>query len=385
MKTQIIATALASCLLAFSAQAQVKIGLIATLTGPLGGIGQDQVDGFMLGLEQRGNQLGGQKVEIIREDDQAKPEVGAQIVQRLVEREKVNLIVGVTASNVINAVFPRIVEAGVPFVGTNGGPSPFAGERCSPLFVSTAFQNDGPHEAMGQYAQNRGYKKVLVMAPNYQAGKDAIAGFKRFYKGTVVDEIYPGLGQADFAAELAQVRGEKPDAVFAFFPGGMGINFVKQYQQAGLLKDMPLLSAFTVDDLTLPAIKDAAVGLVTAAHWTSGTDRPSSKAFVAAFEQKYRRTPSNYAAQGYDAASLIDQGIVRAGADWTKPAALAQAMRSAKLDSVRGEISFGPNGFPLQDYRAWKVVKQAGNKLVFQLEDTVLRAHRDAYVASCKL
>jgi branched-chain amino acid transport system substrate-binding protein len=384
MKRIPVALLAAGLLAPLCASAQLKVGLVATTSGPLGALGQDQNDGFLLALEQRKGLLGGQKVEIFREDDQLKPEVGVQVVQKLIEKDRVNVVVGVTASNVINAVYPRIVEAGVVFLGTNGGPAPFAGERCSPLFVSTAFQNDGGHEAMGQYAQNRGLKRVLVMTPNYQAGKDAIAGFKRYYKGTVVEELLPALGQSDFSAEFAQIRGAKPDAVFAFMPGGMGINFIKQYQQAGLFNDVLLISTFTVDELSLPAVKDAALGMITATHWTSAVDTPGTRKFVADFEARYKRTPSMYAAQGYDAAVLLDQGIARAGANWSKSADLAKSLRAGKFTSVRGDITFGANGFPIQDYSAWKVVKDKDGRLTFQLEQPVLKAHQDAYVAKCK-
>jgi branched-chain amino acid transport system substrate-binding protein len=364
--------------------AQVRIGLVATTSGPLGALGQDQNDGFLLALEQRNGVLGGQKVELFREDDQLKPEVGVQVVQKLIQKERVNVVVGVTGSNVINAVFPRIVDAGVLFLGTNGGPAPIAGERCSPLFVSTAFQNDGAHEAMGQYAQERGLKRVLVMAPNYQAGKDAVSGFKRFYKGSVVEELFPALGQQDFAAEFAQVRGAKPDAVFAFMPGGMGINFIKQYRQSGLSKDVPLISAFTIDELSLPAVQDAALGMITATHWTSAVDNPTSRRFVADFEARFKRTPSMFAAQGYDAAVLLDQGIARAGASWTKAAELAKALRVGRFNSVRGEIGFGANGFPIQDYSVWKVVRDRDGRLTFAFERAILKAHQDVYVEKCK-
>jgi branched-chain amino acid transport system substrate-binding protein len=374
----------AGLLIPLCASAQIRIGLVATTSGPLAALGQEQNDGFLLALEQRNGMLGGQKVELFREDDQLKPEVGVQVVQKLIQKERVTVVVGVTGSNVINAVYPRIVDSGVVFLGTNGGPAPFAGERCSPLFVSTAFQNDGGHEAMGKYAQERGLKRVLVMAPNYQAGKDAIAGFKRFYKGTVVEELYPALGQQDFAAEFAQVRGAKPDAVFAFMPGSMGINFIKQYRQAGLSQDVRLISAFTVDELSLPAVQDAALGMITATHWTSAIDNPRTRKFVADFEARYKRTPSMYAAQGYDAAVLLDQGIARAGASWNKPAELAKALRAGRFNSVRGDITFGANGFPIQDFSAWKVVKDKDGRLTFELEETVLKAHQDVYVEKCK-
>ncbi len=368
-----------------AAQAQLKIGHIGSMTGPLAALGLDQYDGFQLRVEQGDGMLGGQKVELLRMDDQSKPEVGLQAARELLQKDKVDVVVGITASNVINAVFPYIVKEEVPLIGTNGGPSPFAGERCSPWFVSTAFQNDGAHESAGNEARNRGYKNVAVIAPNYQAGKDAIAGFKRFYKGELAEELYPALGQTDFSAEITQLASSQPDAVYVFLPGALGINFIKQYSQAGLMDKFPLLSSFTVDDITIPAIRDAAVGSLVSTHWVSGASNPRSQEFIKSFEARYNRTPSVYAVQGYDAAALIDETLT-ANPDLAKDKkAWIQSMRAAKLESPRGEITFERNGFPVQDYNIWKVVNKGEGKVGFEMQNVSLKAHHDAYVDQCKL
>lgn len=366
-------------------QAQLKIGHIVTLSGALGALGADQYDGFMLRVDQNDGKLGGQSVQVLRADDQGKPETGLQVAREFVEKDNVDIVVGITASNVINAVFPYIVGKQVPLIGTNGGPSPFAGEKCSPWFVSTAFQNDGPHEGAGQEAHNRGYKNVAVIAPNYQAGKDAVAGFKRFYKGELADEIYPALGQNDYSAEITQLAASSPDAIYVFLPGAMGINFVKQYSQAGLMDKFPLLSSFTIDDITIPALRDAAVGSRVSTHWVSGATNQRSLEFIEAFKTKYGRTPSNYAMQGYDAAALIDETIKNSPEAAKDKAALIKAMRAATLDSPRGEITFERNGFPVQDYSIWKVVSKGGGEVGFEHESVALKAHHDAYVGQCSL
>lgn len=383
--TQSIAALTFAFTMASGAHAQLKVGHMGSMTGPLAALGADQYDGFMLRVEQGDGTLGGEKVDVVRVDDQSKPEVGLQAARELIQRERVDVLVGITASNVINAVFPYVVDNEIPFVGTNGGPSPFAGEKCSPWFVSTAFQNDGPHEAAGQEAQNRGYKNMVVIAPNYQAGRDAIAGFKRFYKGELVDELYPGLGQADFSAEITQLISMAPDAVYVFLPGAMGINFIKQYSQAGMIDRFPLLSSFTIDDITIPALRDAAVGSLVSTHWVSGATNPKSQEFIQAFQAKYNRLPSNYAVQGYDAAALIDQAITsnpEAAKDSKK---LIEAMRSATLDSPRGEITFNRNGFPIQDYALWKVVSKGDGEVGFEKQHVILEAHQDAYVGECPI
>lgn len=370
---------------ATTANAQLKIGHMGAMSGPLAALGHDQYDGFMLRIEQGDGKLGGQEVEVVQVDGQSKPDVGLQAARELVQREKVDIVVGMTASNVINAVFPYVVDHEIPLIGTNGGPSPFAGEKCSPWFMSTAFQNDGPHEGAGQEAQNRGYKNVAIIAPNYQAGKDAVAGFKRFYKGEVAEELYPGLGQNDFAAEITQLTTAAPDAIYAFLPGAMGINFIKQYSQAGMMDKFPLLSSFTIDDITIPALRDAAVGSMVSTHWVSGASNPESQKFIKAFQAKYKRTPSSYAMQGYDAASLIDLALKSSPTAAQDKKELMKAMHSAKLASPRGELTFERNGFPIQDYSIWKVVSKGSGEVGFEMQNVSLAAHKDAYVAQCPL
>ena len=239
------------------------IGLMAPLSGPQALVGQDQVDGFLLALEQRGGKLGGQPVTVVKEDDQLKPEVGQQAVRKLIDKDKVDAIVGLSFSNVLMGSLPRLAESGVVAIATNAGPSPLAGAQCKANLFSMAWQNDGAAEAMGKFAQDRGIKRIYLMAPNYQAGKDMLAGFKRFYKGQVVDEVYTQVNQPDYSAEIAQLQAAKPDALFVFYPGGMGINFVKQMSQAGLTAKLPPYSVFTVPGTTLLSGQRAAQGQAT--------------------------------------------------------------------------------------------------------------------------
>jgi branched-chain amino acid transport system substrate-binding protein len=248
---------------------------------------------------------------------------------------------------------------------------------------SVAWQNDGAAEAMGKYAQDKGIKRVYLMAPNYQAGKDMLAGFKRFFKGQVVDEVYTQVNQPDYSAELAQLQAAKPDAVFAFYPGGMGVNFVKQMNQAGLLPKLPLYSVFTVDGTTLPSLRDAATGTISGAMWDAALDTPENKKFVAAFEAKYKRTPSEYAATGFDAGNLLDAALRKAGGDTKKLAASVKAAGS-EFKSVRGPFRFNNNNLPIQNYYAFEAVKEGG-KLAIKQVATPLKEHVDAYHAQCAL
>ena len=367
------------------AQAPLKIGFIGELSGPQGALGQDQYDAFMMVVERNGGKLGGVPVQVIREDSQLKPDVATQIVQKLIEKENVPIITGVTFSNIMMAVHKPITEKGVFLIGSNAGPAPIAGAQCSPFQYIVSWQNDNQAEVVGKYATDKGYKRVIGMAPNYQAGKDFVAGFKRYYKGEVIDEIYTPLNQPDFSAELAQVAAKNPDAVYVFYPGGLGVNFVRQYQQAGLLGKIPLLSSSTTDGSTLPAQKETALGVISGTFWGPDFNNPANKQFVEEFEKKYNRIPSQYAAQSYDAALLLDSAIAKVKGNVADKKAFAAALKAADFKSVRGDFKFNTNNFPIQDQHIFEVAKDAKGRVSLKTIATPLKAHGDAYAAQCKM
>ena len=268
------------------AQAPIKIGFMAELSGPQGPLGQDQFDAFMMLVEQNGGKLGGVPVQVLREDSQLKPDLAVQIVDKLIEKEKVSIITGVTFSNVMMAIHKKITEKQVFLIGSNAGPSPIAGTQCSPYFFSTSWQNDQQAEVVGKYAFDKTYDKIVTIAPNYQAGKDFVAGFKRYYTTKTIGELYPALTTQDFSAEIAQISALNPKAVFAFLPGGLGVNFVKQWAQAGLKGKIILMTASTTDGIGLPAMGDAAVGVISGTFWGPDFKNPTSQKFVADFEAK---------------------------------------------------------------------------------------------------
>lgn len=379
-----LAVALVAAALSSAALADVKIGFMATLSGSAAALGQDMYDGFALALEMHGGKLGGQKIDLIKEDDQLKPDVGVQIVQKFIEKDKVDLVAGVTFSNVMMAIAKPLADADMTFVGSNAGPAPLAGKQCNKGFFFASWQNDEQAEVMGAYANDKGYKKAYLLAPNYQSGRDQIAGFKRLYKGAVAGEVYTQLNQPDYSAELAQLQAAAPDVVYVFYPGGMGVNFIKQYRQAGLLGKIPLVSASTVDGTTLPALKDIALGAVTGTFWGPDFDNATSKAFVAAFEKKYNRIPSQYAAQAYDSALLIDSALKKTGGKTSDKAAFRNALRAADYASLRGPFKFDVNGFPIQDFHVFQVAKDSAGRVSLKTIATPLKAHRDAYVGECK-
>ena len=379
----LVAAALAAAPL--YAQTPVKIGFMAEMSGPQGALGQDQYDAFMMVVERNGGKLGGVPVEIIKEDSQLKPDVATQIVQKFIERDKVSIITGISFSNVMMAVHKPITEKEVFLIGSNAGPAPIAGAQCSPYQFIVSWQNDTQAEVVGQYATDKGYKRVVGMAPNYQAGKDFIAGFKRFYKGEIIDEIYTPLNQPDFSAELAQVAAKKPDAVYVFYPGGLGVNFVRQYQQAGLLGKIPLLATSTTDGLTLPAQKEAALGVISGTFWGPDFANPASKRFLEEFEKKYNRIPSQYAAQSYDAAQLLDSALAKVKGNVADKKAFMAALKQADFKSVRGAFRFNNNHFPIQDMYVFEVAKDAKGRVSLKTIGTSLKNHEDAYHTQCPL
>lgn len=366
-------------------QEKLKIGFMAELSGPQAALGQDMYDGFMLYLDRNGGKLGGREISVVKADSQLKPEVGVQLAESLTGRDDVPIVVGVTFSNVMLAVHPRITQKKVFLIGTNAGPSQLAGKGCSPYFFSTSWQNDQQAEVVGHYAASKGYKRVVTMVPNYQSGFDFVTGFKRYYKAPLLDEIYTPLSQQDFSAELTQIAAKKPDAVFVFYPGGLGVNFLRQYQQAGLLGKIPVLSASTTDAINLPAQRDSALGVITGTAWGPDLDNEANRAFVAGFEKKYGRIPSHYAAQSYDGAQLLDSALKKTGGNVADKQAFMAALKLADFPSVRGTFKFGNNNFPVQDMHVFKVVKDVRGRVTLKTIATPLPAHRDAYHAECPM
>ena len=387
MNSRLIALGLAGALLTAPAGAAepVKIGMITTLSGGGSALGIDIRDGFALAIGQEGDSLGGVPVELIAEDDGRKPEKATEIANRMVERDKIGIMTGIVWSNLAIAVVPKVTEKGVFYISPNAGPSKLAGAGCSPNYFNVAWQNDNLHEAMGQYVTEKGFKNVYILAPNYPAGKDALTGFKRFYKGDLAGEVYTKLGQTDYAAEIAALRGAKPDAVFFFLPGGMGISFLKQYAQAGLTDKVPVFGpAFSFDQTILGAVGDAALGVINSSQWNKDIDNPANAAFVADFQKAYGRLPSLYASQGYDAARLIGSALMAVGGDVSNADGFRTALKKADFASVRGKFRFGANNHPVQDIYVRQVVKE-GDVLTNKIIATAFTDHADAYAAECKM
>jgi branched-chain amino acid transport system substrate-binding protein len=380
--------ALGACALAVSVQAadKVKVGFISTLSGPNAAIGADIRDGFQLAIKVNGGKLGGLPAEVQIGDDQFKPEVGRQLAEKYIRADKVNFLTGIVFSNIMLASVPIAFENKTIYVSPNAAPSPFAGKQCNPYLFVASWPNDAYHEAAGQHATNRGYKNAYLIAPNYQAGKDSLNGFKRYYKGKVVAEVYTQLGQLDYSAELAQVRAAKPDALYIFLPGGMGINFIKQFVGTGLSSEVPLIvPGFGDDQDILRPVGDATLGLFDSAHWALDFDNAANQRFVAAFEKEFNRLPSVFAAQGWDTAMLINAGVRDSKGKLENVEAVRKALRAAKFESVRGAFKFNRNQMPIQNYYLRVVAKDSRGRLVNKTIGTIFKDHGDAYVQECPM
>src|SRR4051794_3536944 len=365
------------------AQEKIKVGVIVTLSGPAAVLGQQARDGFALAVKDLGGKMSGRDVEVVVVDDELKPDAAVTKVKGLLERDKVDFVVGPIFSNILQAIHKPVVDAKTFLISPNAGPSSYAGKECSPFFYVTSYQNDQVHEILGKVAQDRGYKRVYLLVPNYQAGKDSAAGFKLDYKGEIVEERYTPLGTLDFQVELTKIASLKPDALFTFMPGGMGVGLVKQYRQAGLADRIPVLSAFTVDESTLPAQQDAAIGMFGGANWAPNMDNPQTRKFVAAYEAAYNSVPGTYAMQGYDTAVLIDSAVKAVKGDLSNKDAVSAALKKADFTSLRGEFKFNVNGYPIQNFYLTKVAKRPDEKSQTEIVEKVFSDYGDRHAKDC--
>lgn len=370
---------------AATAADSIKIGFLSTLSGPASPPGIDQRDAFQLAMKTLGGKIGGLKAEVEIVDDQFSPDAAKQGVERLLKRDKIDVLTGVTYSNVMLAVAPSVFANKTILVSSNAGPAQLAGKECSPYFFSASWQNDAPHEAAGKYMQGKGYKKVAVIAPNYPAGKDAVTGFKRFYKGEIATEMFPKLGQLDFAVEIAKLRDAGVDAMFYFLPGGMGVNFAKQYAAAGMDPKIARVYQSYDADQQMLTIGNLIEGIVNTGQWSYDIDNAQNKRFVADFIKEYGRMPSTYASQAYDVPFLLDSAVKAIGGKIEDREAFIAAIKKADFKSVRGGFKFASNHFPIENEYARVVTKQADGTYVNKMLETVLTDHVDAYVGECPM
>lgn len=388
-KTLVATGAVLACIISVPALAQpksIKIGFVSTFSGPAAVIGTDMRNSFELALDHLGRKIGGLPVEVVYEDDQQKPEVGKQKTEKLIESDHVDFIVGYIWSNVLLASLKPAIDSKTIMISSNAGPSQIAGELCSPYFFSTSWQNDQTPAAVGLYMNQKGVKNAYLVGPNYAAGKDMLAGVKATFKGKIVGEEYTRWpDQLDFSAELSKVRAARPDAVFVFYPGAAGVQFLNQYVQAGLKNQIPLYTAFTIDETTLPRQGDNAIGIPGAQQWVNDLLNDANKKFVADYKAKYKASPSFYGAQSYDAARLVDSAVVAVRGDVAKKADMIKAMEKADFASVRGTFRYGNNHFPIQDFYLQDVVKGADGAPVLKTVATIVKDDQDDFHGKCTM
>lgn len=369
---------------ATAADDPIKVGFVLTLSGGGSVLGKELQQGANLALDHLGGKFAGRDVEFIFEDSQRKPDIGKQAAEKLVRSDKVDFVVGATFANVLLAMANSVTRRKKLLITPNAAPAPLAGKKCTPYFFSVPFQNDQSSEAMGQYLTNAGVKTAYILAPNYQAGRDLLAGFKRRFKGKLLGEVYTPFEQTDFSAELTALAAEKPEAVFVFYPGGLGIQFVKQYAQAGLIDQIPLYTAFVVNGATLPAIGDAAKGVLSAGHWAINLPNAANKKFVDGYRAKFGSTPSEFASQGYDTVNLIASAVAKTGGDVSDVEALRAALKLAGFESVRGDFRFNTNQFPIHDQYLLEVdVDSETGELAVLARDVIIEDMPDSYAGQC--
>jgi branched-chain amino acid transport system substrate-binding protein len=387
MIKRLVSTLATLCLIATPVLAAdtVKIGFITTISGSGGVMGKHNEAGANLALEQLGGKIGGLNAEIIYGDDQQKPDVGLQVAEGMLKRDNVNFISGVIFSNVLLAIYRPIVESGTIMVGASGGPHQIAGSSCSPYFFSMSWQNDEAPEAMGKYMTEQKITDVAIMAPNFAAGKDMLSGFKRDFKGNIISEVYTNVNQPDYQSELSQLSAAHPKAVFVFYPGGMGIQFVKQYAQAGLQSKIPLYTVYTQNETTLPAIGAAAEGNYETGFWGPDLKNEANLEFVAMFRKKYGYMPSDYAATAYDSIKLIDSAVQEVNGDLSNKKGMIAAMEKANIKSVRGPFTFNNNHFPIENFYLFKVTKDESGGYYRKMEKVVFPNLHDSYASECPM
>jgi branched-chain amino acid transport system substrate-binding protein len=372
---------------AMAQQKSVKIGFVSTFSGPTAVIGNDMRNSFELALDHIDRKMGGLPVEVIYKDDQQKPDVGRQNTDELIESDHVDFVVGYIWSNVLLASLKPAVDSKTFIISANAGPSQIAGELCSPYFFSTSWQGDQTPQAMGLYMNQKGVKSMFLIGPNYAAGKDMLAGVAATFEGKVVGrEMTAWPSQLDFSAELAKAKSASPEAIFVFYPGNAGVQFLNQYAQAGLKGNIPLYTAFTIDELSLPLQKDLALGVPGAQEWVNDLPNEANKKFVADYIQKYPdHRPSFYGAQSYDAAMLINSAVVATKGKLDDKAAVQKALEKADFKSVRGAFKFGNNHFPIQNFYLQDVVKDAKGDFLLKTVATIVEDNQDNFHDKCPM
>jgi branched-chain amino acid transport system substrate-binding protein len=378
----------AFALLAGAAQAQEKIrlGWIAALSGPLNLVGAEQRRGLDVALEHLGNRLGGIPIELVTADSKSNPGATVQELSRLIEKDRVDVITGLTASNEILAAIKPITDAKVFFIGANGGPAQAAGEGCSPYYFNASFQNEQITEGIGEYMNRQGVKKLYLLGMDYEAGHEHSNAARKGFKGEVVAHTFTPIAQVDFASDIAKIRASGADAVWAFYPGGPGIAFTRQWAQAGLQGKVPLFSNIALSEpLVFGAQGKTALGITVTGNYFAALDNPENKRFVEAFRAKYNRDPASFSGLQYDAVMLLDAAVREVKGNLKDQDAFRAALKKASFKSIRGPFRFNTNHQPIQNSYVGVVEARADGSLYIRPLGTIAESSRDAFASKCPM
>jgi branched-chain amino acid transport system substrate-binding protein len=380
------ALALAAAEPAAAQAKKIKIGFVTTLSGPNAAYGVDMRNSVELALDHLGRKMGGVPVEVIYEDDEQKPEVGKQKTDKLMQRDRVDFVAGYIWSNVLLASYKSVVDSGTFLISSNAGPSQLAGEQCHQNFFAASWNNDQNPMGVGELLNQKRVQKLYIVAPNYAAGQDMANGVKSTFKGQVVgQDMTRWPDQLDFSAEISKIRAAKPDAVYVFFPGRAGVQFLTQYTQANLKKEVPLYSVFTIDAVTLKLQKEQALDTYFGLFWAPDLPYAANSKFVGDYKKKFKETPTFYGAQSYDTINLINSAVVATKGDLKNKDAFRNALRAAKFDSVRGPMKFNKNHFPIHAIYQQEAFKVSDAEYDIRTISKIVDNLEDPHASKCKM
>jgi branched-chain amino acid transport system substrate-binding protein len=368
------------------AQDKIKLGFIAAMSGPLALPGAEQRRGLDVALEQLGNKLGGIPIELITADSKTNAGATVQELSRLLEKERVDVLTGLSGSNELLAAAKPITDAKTFLIGTNGGPAQLAGEQCTPYYFNAAFQNAQLTEGVGAYMSQKGVKKLYIVGLDYEAGHEHTNAARKGYKGQIVSHVFTPIAQVDFAADIAKIRASGADGVFAFYAGSSGIAFTRQWAQAGLTGKIPLYSNVGLSEpLVFAAQGKTALGIIITGVYLASLDNPENKRFVEAFRKKFNRDPASYAAQQYDAMMLLDSAVREVKGNLKDKDAFRAALKKANFKSVRGPFRFNTNQMPIQNTYAAVVDQRPDGSLYLKTQGVINENMRDEFASKCAM
>ncbi|RIK97922.1 MAG: ABC transporter permease [Burkholderiales bacterium] len=353
-----VAAGLASLALGASAADSIKVGFMLPYSGTYTALANAIENGFKQYVEEQGGKLGGLSVEYVRVDDESAPAKATDNINKLINRDNVDVVIGTVHSGVAMAMAKVAKDTGTLLIVPNAGADAVTGPMCAPNIFRSSFSNWQPAYAMGEVAAKKGYKRAVTITWDYAAGKESVNGFKEAFTkagGKIEKDLTLPFPREEFQALLTEIASIKPDVVYTFFAGAGAVKFVKDYAAAGLKDSIPLVGAGFLTDGTLEAQGESAQGLLTTLHYADGLNTPRDNQFRLTYAKTYKMQPDVYAVQGYDAAQMLGIGLAANKGDKKNRAALVKAIEKAKVDSPRGAFTLSASHNPVQDIYLRKV------------------------------